>query len=273
MNNPKLVRNIVLISFALIIFLILSNSTFLTIEPGHKGVLFERFGKGLDKENVYGQGFTLIAPWNKMYVYDVRIKEISETMDVLSSNGLSITVDVSLRYKPIDDKIGYIHDAIGENYLQSIIIPELRSATREMLGKYTPEELYSSKREAIQTEIFERTEAGLTKRNLVCDAVLMRSVQLPATIKTAIEGKLKQEQESQEYEFRIQKEEKEAQRKRIEAKGIKDFQEIVSEGISEKLLKWKGIEATKELAASTNSKVIVIGSGDDGLPIILGGDK
>jgi len=266
-------RNVILGIFGFIIFMIFSNSTFMTIEPGHKGVIFKRFGAGLDKENIYPQGFVVIAPWNKMFIYDVRVKEVSENMDVLSSNGLSISVDVSLRFKPVANKIGHIHDEVGADYLQRIIIPEVRAATREIIGKYTPEELYSTKREAIQSEIYEKANVSLIKRHLICDALLIRSVRLPETIKAAIERKLRQEQESQEYEFRIQKEEKEAQRKRIEAAGIRDFQEIVSDGISDKLLKWKGIEATKELAQSPNSKVIVIGSGKSGLPIILGGNN
>jgi regulator of protease activity HflC (stomatin/prohibitin superfamily) len=149
----------------------------------------------------------------------------------------------------------------------------VRSATRKVIGKYTPEELYSSKREAIQQEIYEMTAANLEANFIFLDALLIRSVMLPATIKTAIEGKLKQEQISQEYEFRIAKEMKEAERKSIEAKGIYDFQTIVSKGINSDLLKWKGIEATRELADSPNSKIVIIGAGDAGLPIILGGDK
>jgi len=271
MNNPKNTRLIILVAAAFMFILIFSQSTFLTIDSGHKGVLFKKFAGGLDKETIYGQGFHVIAPWNSMYIYDVRLQEVSEMMDALSNNGLTIAVDVSLRYQPIASRIGYLHDEIGTGYLSRIIIPEVRSAVRNVIGKYTPEELYSTKRTAIQTEIIENTEERLTKNNIVLDALLIRSVKLPETIKVAIESKLKQEQESQEYEFKIQKEEKEADRKRIEAKGIKDFQTIVSDGISDKLLKWKGIEATSDLAKSPNSKVVIIGSGKDGLPLILGG--
>ncbi|MBL4715266.1 MAG: prohibitin family protein, partial [Bacteroidia bacterium] len=117
MNNPKIMRNVILGIFGFIIFMIFSNSTFMTIEPGRKGVIFKRFGAGLDKENIYPQGFVVIAPWNKMFIYDVRVKEVSENMDVLSSNGLSISVDVSLRFKPVANKIGHIHDEVGADYL------------------------------------------------------------------------------------------------------------------------------------------------------------
>ena len=146
-----------------------------------------------------------------------------------------------------------------------------KKRSRKIIGKYDPEELYSSKREVIQKEIMEETDHALAKKFIILDAVLIRSVELPTTIKTAIETKLKQEQESKEYEFRLQKEQKEAERKKIEAQGIKAFQEIVSEGISDKLLKWKGIEATMELSKSPNAKVVIIGSAKDGMPIILGG--
>lgn len=270
------IRKIVLVAGLVLGFIFLlasAGSMFLTIQPGEQGVLFKRFGGGLDVKNTYGPGFHVIAPWNNMFIYDTRLQEKAETMDVLSNNGLSIKVDVSMRYKPVDEKIGYIHNEVGPTYLDRIIIPEVRSATRKIIGKYTPEELYSQKREVIQTEIMESIKVVMDKNNLIMDALLIRSVELPLTIREAIERKLKQEQESQEYAFRIEKETKEAERKRIEAKGINDFQRIVSDGISDKLLKWKGIEATQDLAKSSNAKVVVIGSGKDGLPIILGGDK
>jgi prohibitin 1 len=250
---------------------IFSSSIFYTIGNGEKGVIFKRFGGGLDVENVIGEGFHMKSPWDIVYKYDVKKLEKEQTMGVLSSNGLEIEIDVSIRYRPMADKVGLLHNSIGENYLNKIIIPEIRSSTRKVIGKYTPEELYSSQREVIQQEIYAQTKEVLLSNFIDLDALLIRSVILPNTIKQAIESKLKQEQISQEYEFRIDKERKEAERKQIEAAGIQKFQEIVSEGISEKLLKWKGIEATLEIANSPNSKVIIIGSGKDGLPIILGG--
>lgn len=268
--NQNLIRLAIIGGIALFLLLIFANSMFLTIKSGERGVLFKRFGGGLAVEKTYGQGFKVIAPWNNMFIYEVRFHKTDEIMDVLSSNGLSISVDVSIRYKPIDDRIGYLHNEFGYGYEDKLIIPEIRSATRKVIGKYTPEELYSTKREAIQTEIIAATEAVLTSKNIKLDALLIRSVELPQTIKTAIEKKLKQEQESQEYAFKIEKERKEADRKRIEAEGIKDFQLIVTQGITEKLLRWKGIEATREIAESPNAKVVIIGSGRDGLPIILG---
>jgi prohibitin 1 len=169
--------------------------------------------------------------------------------------------------------LGRIHKELGKNYAEKVVFPEIRSSARKVIGSFDPEELYSSKRDFIQEAIYEETKANVERKYISLDAILIRGVELPPTIRTAIENKLKQEQESKEYEFRLEKEAKEAERKRIEAKGIKDFQDIVSEGISDKLLKWKGIEATLELAKSENAKVVVIGQGKEGLPIILGGNN
>lgn len=270
MKNQKLIIAGIAAFVVLLLLTILGSSMFVTIDAGYKGTIFRKFGGGLDKEKVFGQGFHIIAPWNTMHVYDVRIQEKTESMDVLAKNGLDIHIDLSYRFRAIPSEIGHLHDEVGRDYANKVVIPELRAATRNVIGKYLPEELYSSKREAIQQEIFETTEANLLPKHMHLDAVLIRSVQLPEMIASAIQHKLEQQQQRDEYEFRIQKESKEAERKRIEAQGIKDFQDIVSNGISEKLLKWKGIEATQDLAKSPNTKVIVIGGGDDGLPIILG---
>jgi regulator of protease activity HflC (stomatin/prohibitin superfamily) len=269
MNQKTLTRYLVLGFIVLLGVVVLTNTTFLTIDPGEKGVLFKRFGGGLDKENIYSQGFHIVAPWNKMYLYDVRINESYETMEVLSKNGLTIKTEMSYRFKPIDDKIGFLHDEIGSAYLERIIKPEIRSSTREVIGKYLPEELYSTKREAIQDEIFNQTQEAIGEKYLVLDAVLIREVELPPTLQAAIERKLKEEQESLEYEFRLVKERKEAERKIIEAQAKAEANRILSASLSDKILRDKGIDATVQLAESQNAKVVVIGGGEDGLPLIL----
>ena len=260
-----------ILGFIAFVFVVsLSNRLFITIDPGEKGILFRRFSGGLDTEKVYGQGFHVIAPWNKMYVYDVRTNEAFEQMAVLSKNGLTIKVDLSYRFQPIPSKIGLIHDQIGPTYQSKIVIPEIRSATREVIGKYLPEELYSTKREAIQDEIFQRTLKAVSEKNIEIDAVLIREVTLPETLQAAIERKLKEEQASLEYEFRLEKERKEAERKVIEAQAKADANKILNASLTDKILQDKGIEATLELAESPNSKVVIVGSGDQGLPLILG---
>jgi regulator of protease activity HflC (stomatin/prohibitin superfamily) len=271
MENQGLPRALVMGIVGLIFVVLFGSSMFKTIDPGEKGILFHKFSGGLDKETIYGQGFHVIAPWNTLYIYDVKIHETFEKMEVLSNNGLSIQIDLSFRYMPVQEKIGHLHDEIGRNYLERIIKPEIRSVTREVIGNYAPEELYSTKREAIEDEIEALTRIKVESKYLVIDAILIRDVTLPQTLRTAIEQKLKQEQESLEYEFKIDKARKEAERKEIEANGIAKFQKIVNQTITPQLLKWKGVEATLEIAKSNNAKVIVIGNGDGDLPIILGG--
>jgi regulator of protease activity HflC (stomatin/prohibitin superfamily) len=204
--------------------------------------------------------------------YDVRLQEKEESMDVLARNGLSIHIDVSVRYSPIPSELPLLHREIGADYEAKIVLPQIRASTRKVIGKYLPEELYSSKRDQIQEEIYHETDSLLRDKHIHLDAVLIRSVKLPASIAEAIERKLKQEQEAMEYEFRIEKEKKEAERKRIEALGIKQFQDIVSSGLNPYILRWKGIEATQALANSQNTKIVIIGNPKDGLPILLGNE-
>ncbi len=258
---------ITLIIFAVII---LAKSA-ITIGSGEAGVLYKTFDDGVvtDKPPL-GEGFHLVAPWNKVIVYEVRQQELFEKMKVLSSNGLEIQIDASAWYKPITADLGKLHQEKGENYLERIIQPAIRSAARSVVGRYTPEQLYSSKRDAIQDEIYSETKKILDRQYVQLNEVLVRDVTLPSTIKDAIERKLKQEQESLEYEFRLVTAQKEAERQIIEAQGKADANRILSASLTDKILSDKGIEATIKLSESNNSKIIVIGAGEDGLPLILG---
>ncbi|NNE25601.1 MAG: prohibitin family protein [Saprospiraceae bacterium] len=249
--------------------IILTSTTFITIPPGQKGVMFKRFAGGINKEKIYSQGFHIVAPWNDLILYDVRTNEDFEKMEVLSKNGLTIMVELSYRYSATPDKIGYLHDEIGPQYLDRILKPEIRSATREVIGKYLPEELYSTKREAIQDEIFQRTAESAGKKYIILDAVLIREVALPIKLKEAIEQKLEEEQMSFQYEFKLDRERKEAERKIIEAQAKADANRILNASLTDKILRDKGIEATLELANSPNSKIVIVGGGADGLPLIL----
>ena len=254
----------------LIVLLVLTNTTFITIDPGEKGIVFKRFAGGLDKTATpLSQGFKVIMPWNKVYIYDVRIQEHFQEMSVLSKNGLTIDVDLSCSYRPDPTRIGYLHDGIGVDYLTTIIIPELRSATREIIGKYLPDELYSTKREIIQEEIFARTKEKVEKNFLIIDDILIRGVALPQTLQEAIQRKLKEEQSSLEYEFKLERERKEAERRLIEAQAKADANDILTKSLNNMILRDKGIEATIKLAQSPNSKVVIVGGGGDGLPLIL----
>jgi len=267
-------RKLIITSITTIVLLfILWQTSTVTISSGEGGVLYRQFGGGTVTDRYFSEGFHVLAPWNKMYIYNVRNQEVKENMEALSKNGLSIQLEMSIRFRPIQNELGIIHKTLGQGYREVVVLPEVRSSARKVIGRYNPEELYSTKRDFIQEEIFKDVQARMKDKNIFLDAILIRGIELPTNIKTAIEKKLKQEQESKEYEFKIEKESKEAERKRIEAQGIKDFQDIVSEGISDKLLRWKGIEATLELSKSPNTKVVVIGQGEDGLPLILGDSK
>ncbi|MBO3116927.1 prohibitin family protein [Winogradskyella sp. DF17] len=265
---PKIGLPILIVIIFLII--VIAKSA-VTIDSGEAGVLFRTFGEGVViDEPPLAEGFHIVAPWNKVYVYEVRRQEIFEKMKVLSSNGLDIQLDASIWYQPDQANLGRLHQEIGENYLNRIILPTMRSAARSVVGRYTPEQLYSSKRDAIQAEIFEETKKIVDNQFIMIDEILVRDVTLPPTIKDAIERKLKQEQESLEYEFRLVTAEKEAERQIIEAKGKADANRILSASLTDKILQDKGIEATNKLAESPNSKVVIIGSGESGMPIILG---
>lgn len=269
MNNRRL-PIIILAIISFIVILALSSSLFYTISATERAVMFFPFGKGLDKDNIIGPGTHLKAPWNEVYLYKVNEMSSEENMDVLDKNGLSIHIDITVRYYPIPDKIGYIHEQFTTDYESVLVIPEVRSTVRQVMGRYTAEEIYSTKRAEVETAITTETETILNQKSVHATAVLIRSIMLPEQIKVAIENKLQQEQEALAYQFRLDKEKSEAERKRIAAEGESRANNIINNSLTDKLLKMRGIEATMELSKSPNSKIIVIGSGKDGMPLILG---
>ena len=266
---PKIGLPVVLLVVVVLIFVSKSS---INIGYGEAGVLFKTFGGGVvTDEPALGEGFHIIAPWNKVYIYNVKQQEVFESkMQVLSSNGLEISLDISVLYQPKVEELGLLHKTKGENYLNIIIIPQIRAVARSVVGRYTPEQLYSTKRDAIQNEIYEETKKVVENQHVQLNAVLVRDVTLPIAIREAIERKLNQEQEALEYEFRIEKARQEAERQRIDAEGKATANRILSASLTQKILQEKGIEATIKLSESPNAKVIVIGSGEGGLPIILG---
>ena len=239
-----------------------------SIQSGESAVKFSVFG-GTDLDKLYGEGLQVHAPWVQLIRYDVRVQEQLEDIDALSSNGLSIGMDASIRWRPVSTELANIHVTYGQDYYRKLVQPELRSAVREVVGQFTPEELYSTRRQELQTTIFERVRDAVSGENITVDAILIRDISLPDQIRTAIENKLKEEQEAERYEFTLRKEALEAQRKEIEATGQAEYQRIITQSLSAQFLKYKGIEATQALANSPNSKTVIIG-GSDGLPIILG---
>ncbi len=267
LNFPK--GGVIFVIIAVIAILVFSRST-ITIGPGEGGVIFESLGDGIDTEKTYGEGFHVMMPWNHMIVRKVRQQSISDEMNVLSVNGLEVKVNGTIWYEPEFKNLGKLIKTKGEDYERELLDPAINAAARSVVGRYTPEQLYSSKRDVIEQEILDEIQVVLRDQFLLVTRVLVEDVKLPNTIRTAIETKLKQEQESLEYEFRIAKAEKEAKRQKIDAEGKAIANKILSASLTDKILQEKGIDATLQLAKSTNSKVIVIGAGKSGMPIILG---
>jgi regulator of protease activity HflC (stomatin/prohibitin superfamily) len=256
-----------------LLFLIVyfSAGIFVFIHSGQAGVLWSRFGGGTDVRTVYLEGVQIKSPWNIMYLYNVRIQRADLDFDVLSRDGLRIGIGATVRYHPVLHRLGMLHQRVGPAYLNAIVLPEVQAIVGAVIARYRPEDLYSLRRDVIKGAIARAAVSEGRERWVAVDDVLLRRVTLPPTIQRAIQSKLEQEQLELEYDYRLLKERKEAERKTLEAQGIRSFQEIVTGGISERYLKWKGIDATLELARSPNAKVVVVGSGHDGLPIILGG--
>jgi regulator of protease activity HflC (stomatin/prohibitin superfamily) len=245
---------------------------FYILQPGERGLIFRPFTTGLDKGNIHLPGFHIVAPWNDMHIYDVKEQKAEETMDVLDKSGLKLIIDVSVRFNPIYDKIGSLHEVFGKLYINQLVIPEVRSSVRQVAGRYTAEEIYSTKRSEVEQTIKAETNKILDENFIDMRALLIRSISLPAQIQQAIENKLTQEQEFLSYQFKLETEKSEAERRRIAAEGESRANQIINNSLTPSLLKMRGIEATAELAKSPNTKVIVVGSGKDGLPIILGGN-
>lgn len=239
------------------------------IPAGHVGVI-DFFGNVSD--NTLYPGVNFVNPLANVVKFDARTQELKETMTVPSKEGLSIELELSLLFSLNFENANKIYKTVGEDYIERIVVPQFRSVVRGVTSQYDAKALYTAEREQLSKKI----EADLLKlvgpRGINIESSPMRQITLPPGLTASIEEKLKADQESQRMEFVLLKEKQEAERKRIEAKGIADFQEIVSKGISDQLLKWKGIEATEKLASSTNSKVVVIGAGKSGLPLILNSD-
>ncbi|MGH9667708.1 MAG: prohibitin family protein, partial [Bryobacteraceae bacterium] len=221
---------------------------------------------------IYGEGMHIIPPWNKVYIYDVRVQQMTREQVALTEDGLAVTVLSSFRFQPNYRLLPRLHQVYGPEYVRKEVIPEVASSVQEIVARYLPDQLYH-----LQRGDSERQMLVDARRNLNPDTqyvwiedVSMMKITLPPKVQAAIQNKLEAQQVALLYDYRLQTEEKEAQRKAIEARGIAAFQNTIAGGISDKLLIWKGIEATEELAKSPNSKIVVIGNTKTGLPIVLG---
>jgi prohibitin 1 len=240
------------------------------VPAGHVGV---KDFFGYVSSTTLSPGMRIVVPFTRVVRMSIQTQEFMEVADTPSKEGLIINLDVSLLYRLDPNKAVDIYKTVGSNYKDIVVQPQLRSAIREVTASYEAKAMYSVERERIANEIMSLYVKLTKDRGIITDQVLLRKIGLPNTLAAAIQEKLKREQESEQMKFVLQKEQQEAERKRIEAQGIADFQKIVSLGISPMLLEWKGIEATEKLAASPNTKIVVIGNSKNGLPLILGGEK
>jgi len=256
------------------VYLLLSAAPFLAgcrcpvVDSGHQGIVFETLSGGTSRK-MLSEGMHLMPIWNGIIPYDLRVRELKEQLSVLSNNGLAIRVDASVRYRPKGEELYELQTQIGPNYAEIVVAPIVRSEARKVFGRYAPEEIYSTKREEIERQIYEEVLKALGGKHVIVEAVLVRDVELPEAIKNAIADKLAEEQRSQKMRFTLDKERQEAMRKQIEAEGINKYQAIVRQGLTAEYLQYKGIEATQKLAESTNAKVVIVGGGKGGLPVIF----
>ncbi len=250
---------------------VLWNRIVITVQSGEAGVLY-RWLSGTELSRIYGEGLHIIWPWNKMNIYNVRLQTKERNYTMLTRDGLPVDLQIAVRYQPDVRLLPLLHVTVGPDYLEKIVFPETEAVLRRSVGQYTPEQVYTSKRGFLETVVV-RSLTSVEDRYVIVDDVLVRNVELPAAVRLAIENKLTLSEQEKAYTYRLQIEQKEAERKVIEAEGIKKYQNIVKQSLTEDLLRWQGVQATKDLASSPNSKTVVIGSGKDGLPLILGSDR
>ncbi len=265
-TNPRLARNAILL--LIVVVLVAIGGPITVVPAGHVGVK-DFFGSV--SPNVLPPGVHLIVPFTRVHKMSIRTEELKETAEVPSKEGLMMDLEGSVLYRLDPAKAAEVYKTVGANFAEIIVIPQVRSAIREITASYDAKALYSSEREKVARETQDLVKKMTDGRGVIIDSVLLRKIGLPAIVANAIQEKLKREQESEQMKFVLAKEQQEAERKRIEAQGIADFQKIVAQGISPQLLEWKGIEATEKLAMSPNAKVVVVGNPKTGLPIILGG--
>jgi len=230
-----------------------------TIGPGQAGVLW-RASDGTQHET-YGEGLHMIAPWNQLYVYDLRSMSRDELLSVIAVNGLSIKLDTSVRYHVLPTEVVAMHEELGPDYYQKVLEPVLRSEARRVFGQYTPEEIYSTKREVIEREIRLGVIAKIAGRHIALEAILIKDVELPAAIRTAIDSKLAAEQEVLKMKYVIAVAKETAEQRQIEADSVAGYNRTVASSLSPAILEYARIQQVTKLAASTNAKTVIIGGG------------
>ena len=257
---------------ATLLLLFLWPSIVISIKPGELGVLYARFRGGTQLQHTYEEGIHFIQPWNIMYIYDVRVQEETQNIDVLTVDGLTINVQISLRFQIIRDRLPALHQEIGPRYRDKVVLPIMNSAVRQTIGSYRPDDLYSTARQELQDQMLVDAVEEMGRIPILIQGFVVKTITLPEVLRDSIERKLVAEQSYLRYKYILLEEQQEARRKIIEAEGIKAYQMLVNEHMTQNFLRYQGIQATKDLASSPNAKVVVIG-GKDGLPVILNADS
>lgn len=255
-----------LLFITLFLITYLFNLIFINIYPGQAGVLWKRFDNGVEQK-VYGGGLHIVNPFNKMYVYETRVQQREANFTVLTSSGLTFKIKASMRFHPVIDQLFVLHEEVGPDYIERVVIPEVRSVIRRVVGSHELEEVYATQGETLN-QFIETGLKELKERHIVLNDLLIKEIILPDALVDAIQKKLVEEQKYEAYKFIIKREAKEAMRKKIEAEGIKRFQSIINDGLTPSYLKYQGIQATVALAQSDNAKMVIMGN-KDGLPLIL----
>lgn len=262
---PYLVLTGLLLTLTLVV---LWGRVVVIIGPGEGGVIYRPLLGGTETEKIYPEGLYVLFPLNQMTAYDTRVQLILHEFDVLTNRGLPVTLKIAVRYRPIFELLGVLHQSVGPDYPHKVILPQIESVLRKGLGSHTPEEVYTNK-DLLLSSLVSLAIEEIGRKFVIVDDIIIRSISLPTDVAKAIELKLVEEQRFLAYTFRLQAEQQEAERKRVEAAGIGDYAQTIEQKLGDKTLKWRGIEATQALVQSPNAKVIIIGAGKDGLPLIM----
>jgi regulator of protease activity HflC (stomatin/prohibitin superfamily) len=267
------VARLFILLFVLVFFFVyFAPNIFITVHSGEVGVMFLRFFGGTQTDRVLGEGLKIIPPWDHLFLYTVRVQEEKAIVQVLTKEGLSVTLHLSIRYHPEEEMVGMLHKTVGTEYKERIVIPEVEAAMRTVMGEFEMREVYGSERGLVQKVINDSLE-HVSQKYVKIDSVVLRRVELPPKVADAIQDKMTQKEIAEAYEYRMEQAKQESARQQIEASGIKSYNDLLNSSLTPNVLKWEAIEATKKLAQSPNTKVIIMGNTSATLPLMLSGDK
>lgn len=261
----------VIITTLIALFLVVYfwHHIFVTIGSGEVGVMYRRFFGGTVTDRVLGEGIRFVPPWDRLFVYNVRNQEIEHSMPALTQDGLTVVVNLSIRYRPQKELVGLLHQSIGPAYAKTVVVPEVEGSVRRIVGQNAVSSIYQNA-SGLDQQVLDDSQEKAQRNYVDLDAVVLRSIELPKDLKAQIEAKMIDKETALAYQYKLQIAEAEAERKRVEANGVATANNLLNPSLTPSIVQWEGIQATKQLAKSENAKIVVIGRGADGLPIILG---